>query len=147
LLLAKFWRDGIQTPVYLSMEAAQRGSGLRFAPPDSPGKNTSPDGGIWTISSTQTGNTLEESFIRRFEVLTGSIPSPIAAEAYDAVRLIIRALRETGPNRARVRDQVAGVRNNPGASGPISFDQEGNNRQTVRLVRMVVDDRPSAKQF
>jgi branched-chain amino acid transport system substrate-binding protein len=104
-------------------------------------------GGIWTVSSTGTGSPLEESFARRYELATGSLPSPVAAEAYDAVRLVVRAMREVGPNRARVRDQIAGVRNDPGASGLISFDQEGNNRTSVQLVRVIVQEKALATRF
>lgn len=150
-LIKRIWEDGIQTPIYLSQETAQVGYGLRFALPDAPPDASARDvdrrGGIWTVSSAGAGSPLEESFTRRYELLTGSLPSPVAAEAYDAVRLIVRALRETGPNRTRVRDQIASVHNDAGASGLISFDQEGNNRASVRLIRSIVQERPLATRF
>jgi ABC-type branched-subunit amino acid transport system substrate-binding protein len=150
-LIKRIWEDGTQTPLYLSQEAAQEtaqgGEGLRFAAAEALKSDVDSRGGIWTVIASEAGSPLEESFERRYESLTGSRPSPIAAEAYDAVRLIARALRETGPNRARVRDQIASVRNDPGASGLISFDQEGNNRASVRLVRLIVQERPLATRF
>lgn len=146
-LIKRIWEDEIHTPLYLSQETAQGGSGLRFALPDALEGAVDLRGGIWTVTSDGAGSPLEQSFARRYELLTGSLPSPVAAEAYDAVRLLVRALRETGPNRARVRDQIASVRNDPGASGLISFDQEGNNRTSVRLVRLIVQERSLATQF
>jgi branched-chain amino acid transport system substrate-binding protein len=146
-LLNRIREDGIQTPIFLSQETAQGGYGLRFALPDALESALDQGGGIWTVASAGAGGPLEESFARRYELLTGSQPSPIAAEAYDAVRLIVRALRDAGPNRARVRDQIARVHNDPGASGLISFDQEGNNRTQIRLVRMIIQGKPLAARF
>lgn len=138
---------GNQTPIFLSQESAQGGYGLRFDAPDALESEPDQKGGIWTVTSAPAGSPLEKTFARRYELLTGSLPSPVAAEAYDAVRLIIRALRDAGPNRARVRDRIAAVRNDPGASGLISFDHEGNNRTQVRLVRISVQEKPLATRF
>jgi branched-chain amino acid transport system substrate-binding protein len=146
-MIKRIGEVGIQAPVYLSLETAQGGYGLRFSLPDALENSVDLRGGIWTVASTGAGGPLEESFARRYELLTGLLPSPVAAEAYDAVRLVVRAMREVGPNRARVRDQIAGVRNDPGASGLISFDQEGNNRTSVQLVRVIVQEKALATRF
>jgi ABC-type branched-subunit amino acid transport system substrate-binding protein len=66
----------------------------------------------------------------------GRQPTPVAAETYDAVTLIAQALRRAGPNRARLRDQLAAVQGLHGASGLISFDNQGNNRTKVYLVSL-----------
>jgi ABC-type branched-subunit amino acid transport system substrate-binding protein len=63
------------------------------------------------------------------------IPASLPAAAlYDAVRLVAAALREAGPNRARVRDALAGTQDFAGASGTITFDGAGNNVAATRLV-------------
>lgn len=54
-------------------------------------------------------------------------PSLPTAAAYDAIRLLAGALRESGPNRARLRDALAAARNFPGVAGTITFDGAGNN--------------------
>ncbi len=77
-----------------------------------------------------------ESFARRYQIATSKLPSSIAAEAYDAVRLIALSVREAGPNRARVRDRIASVKELAGASGTISFDNEGNSLGGAQLVRL-----------
>lgn len=135
-LLKRIQEERTQSPIYLSQEAAQAGSGLKFFRPAASEREVDQGGGVWAVASGETRTPIEESFARRYELLTGLPPSPVAAEAYDAVRLIARDLRETGPNRARVRDRMASVRNVSGVSGPISFDNEGNNRTSVRLVRL-----------
>jgi ABC-type branched-subunit amino acid transport system substrate-binding protein len=71
----------------------------------------------------------------RFRLSTGADPSLVASETYDAVMLTVHALQTAGPNRARVRDEVAKVTNYDGASGKISFDREGNDRGTWQLVQ------------
>jgi ABC-type branched-subunit amino acid transport system substrate-binding protein len=63
----------------------------------------------------------------------GTAPSLAAAEVYDAVRLVAAGLRQSGPNRARLRDSLARVRDFAGVSGTISFDGAGNNRAEVAL--------------
>jgi branched-chain amino acid transport system substrate-binding protein len=77
-----------------------------------------------------------ENFARRYQAATGIFPSPVATEAYDAVRLIARAVREAGPNRARVRDHISNTEDFAGVSGTISFDSQGNNHTDVCLVRL-----------
>jgi branched-chain amino acid transport system substrate-binding protein len=75
-------------------------------------------------------------FEQCYEQQTGRLPSPVAAEAYDAVALVAEAFRAAGPNRARVRDWVAKVKDFSGVSGTISFDEQGNNTTRLRLVRL-----------
>ncbi len=74
-------------------------------------------------------------FATRFRQATGVAPGRVANETYDAVFLTVEALQRTGPNRARVRDELAKARNYGGVSGNISFDREGNNRGTMHLVQ------------
>jgi hypothetical protein len=48
-------------------------------------------------------------FYRRYHLRFGAEPGIGAAEAYDAVRLLAASLRQSGPNRTRLRDALAGV--------------------------------------
>jgi ABC-type branched-subunit amino acid transport system substrate-binding protein len=68
-----------------------------------------------------------KSFASRFQQSTGIAPSQAASETYDAVTVTVLALQTAGPNRARVRDQIARTNNYDGVSGRISFDREGND--------------------
>ncbi len=125
---------GDSIPVYLSQESAQASSGIEFpgslAQENGPKANTAAS----TVEPGGTAAAWRASFVRRYQAATGTFPSAVAAEAYDAVRLIARAVRAAGPNRARVRDQIASVRALEGASGAISFDDQGNNQAGARLV-------------
>jgi branched-chain amino acid transport system substrate-binding protein len=90
--------------------------------------------GIWFVTS-HAGNPAAsgEDFPARFRARVGIAPSLAAAEVYDAVRLVAARLRQSGPNRARLRDSLARVTNFAGVSGNISFDGAGNNRAEVAL--------------
>lgn len=52
-----------------------------------------------------------------------------AAGAYDAVRLVIAAIRQAGLNRARIRDALAAASPYDGAGGRIEWDPTGQNRR------------------
>ena len=112
---------------YLSDDASNDGR----TPPamDRPGEE------VWTISEGAPGSVQYERFTKRYEQLTGLPPTTVAARTYDAVTVTVHSLQAAGPNRARVRDQLARVQAFPGMSGAISFDREGNDQVTPHLVR------------
>jgi ABC-type branched-subunit amino acid transport system substrate-binding protein len=56
-----------------------------------------------------------------------------AASAYDAVKLLVAAIRKAGLNRARIRDAVRGLSGWQGATGVIRWDALGQNDRPVRL--------------
>jgi branched-chain amino acid transport system substrate-binding protein len=135
-LLRAILVNGIHAPIYLSQETAQEGSGLKLLTENTAGVKDPSGAGIYTVASGLEATPSRESFTRRYQAATGSLPGPVAAEAYDAVRMIARAVRETGPNRARVRDHLSNARDVAGVSGKISFDSQGNNLADVGLVRL-----------
>ena len=90
--------------------------------------------GIWFVTSgTGSPTATSEGFRARFRARVGTAPSLAAAEVYDAVRLVAAGLRQSGPNRARLRDRLASFGEYRGVSGLISFDGAGNNREAVVL--------------
>jgi len=70
---------------------------------------------------------LVESFHRRFEERYGERGGFVSAYAYDGMHMLLRAVREGGLNRARVRDALAGIRVFHGVTGEIRFDGSGSN--------------------
>jgi branched-chain amino acid transport system substrate-binding protein len=138
-LVERLRKAQIHSPIYLSPQAAQESSSLNLRPADIALEPDPPEGAVWTMASRGPIAPARKMFEDSYEQQTGRFPSPVAAEAYDAVMLIAEAFRAAGPNRARVRDWVAKARNIPGVSGDISFDQQGNNTGSLRLVRLRVD--------
>jgi branched-chain amino acid transport system substrate-binding protein len=91
---------------------------------------------IWIVTPRLAESPLRENFEKRYRARAGDLPTPAAAQAYDAVRLLAAALRRSGPNRARLRDALAELSSYTGASGLISFDRAGNDLTDVTLVRL-----------
>jgi branched-chain amino acid transport system substrate-binding protein len=91
---------------------------------------------VWRVALVGNNGPANRDFAGRFRARTGRPPSPAAAEAYDAVRLVAAGVRRAGPNRARLRDALVKVSGFPGASGKISFDGAGNNRTEVALAKL-----------
>ena len=77
-----------------------------------------------------------ESFARKFAGRCGVAPDYTAAYTYDAVGLLIAALRRAGLNRALIRDAVRELSGWPGVTGTITWDPTGQNtgRLTLGLV-------------
>jgi branched-chain amino acid transport system substrate-binding protein len=89
---------------------------------------------IWVAASAAPISAEQRTtFAERFQKLTGNPSTPAAAELYDAVRLIARGLRQSGANRARLRDALAAQTEYHGISGLITFDGAGNNRAEVAI--------------
>jgi branched-chain amino acid transport system substrate-binding protein len=73
----------------------------------------------------------------RFAARSGRRPDCRMAQTYDAVRLVIEAVRAAGPNRARIRDAVATMGRWRGAAGTVEWDAVGRNRRKARLATVV----------
>lgn len=72
-----------------------------------------------------------EAFIRAYQAANADrLPDHRGAGAYDAVRLIARAIEAAGTDRRRIRDYLAGVGTRhpafDGVSGRIAFDENGD---------------------
>jgi len=71
----------------------------------------------------------EKEFTARF----GKKPDYLAAHTYDAVNLLIAAIRKAGLNRARIRDAVSELSPFKGVTGTIEWDPLGANNRAVYL--------------
>jgi ABC-type branched-subunit amino acid transport system substrate-binding protein len=75
-------------------------------------------------------------FRRAFADRNGREPSPLAAYAYEAARVVIAAVERAGLNRARIRDELAATRME-GVTGMVTFDGLGGYRRDPVLVSLV----------
>jgi branched-chain amino acid transport system substrate-binding protein len=120
-------------PVYLCRKAGEGDlSGENRAPCAACGPQ---DAGPWIAAAPENPQAragFSQGYRRRF----GTEPGLGAAEAYDAVRVLAASLRQSGPNRARLRDALASVSTFAGASGAISFDHAGNDLTSVTLTHL-----------
>lgn len=65
-----------------------------------------------------------------------SLSDSRSAYVYDAVNLVIRAIRQVGTERVAITDYISGSKFPAGATGSISFDELGNRRDAARLFRI-----------
>ncbi len=75
---------------------------------------------------------LEEAFRKRFQ----RVPDYAAAATYDAVSLLVAAIRQAGLNRARIDDSLRELSPWLGAAGTVSWDTLGGNTRPPRLARI-----------
>jgi branched-chain amino acid transport system substrate-binding protein len=66
-------------------------------------------------------------FVQRFRDRWGEAPDIYAAYGYDGARLMIEAILQSGPNRFRIRDYLAGLDRWTGVTGPMIFDGRWDN--------------------
>jgi branched-chain amino acid transport system substrate-binding protein len=71
----------------------------------------------------------DEKFIARY----GKQPDYLAAHTYDAVNLLIAAIRKAGLNRALIHDAVRSLSPWQGVTGQIRWDPLGSNTRSVSL--------------
>jgi len=74
-----------------------------------------------------------DAFAARFHRRFGQEPDYAAGHAYDAIRILVAAVRKAGPNRPRILDAVRALSPFPGVTGTIEFDALGQNRRAVGL--------------
>jgi branched-chain amino acid transport system substrate-binding protein len=67
------------------------------------------------------------SFVGRFRARFGRDPDPVASYAYDGVAYLVRAIREAGTDRAKIRDRLFAPATFDGVTGTARFDVTHNN--------------------
>ena len=71
----------------------------------------------------------EDTFQKRFQ----RSPDFAAAGTYDAVQLLVAAVRKAGLNRARIGDALRALSPWDGVAGPVRWDTLGGNRRPAHL--------------
>ena len=74
-----------------------------------------------------------KSFDEKFTTRYGKQPDYLAAHTYDAVNLLVAAIRKAGLNRALIRDAVRSLSPWQGVTGQIRWDPLGSNTRSVSL--------------
>jgi len=74
-----------------------------------------------------------DTFDKEYTARFGRRPDYLAAHTYDAVNILIAAIRKAGLNRARIHDQVRAISGWQGITGEIRWDPLGSNSRLVSL--------------
>jgi branched-chain amino acid transport system substrate-binding protein len=133
-LIPRVREASASVPIYVCRKAAEAEQ-TAIAEAHRPACNND-GGGVWTTEALNAASKQHANFVQHYRQRFGADPGMGAAEAYDAVHLLAAAIRQSGPNRARLRDALADVKMFPGASGTIAFDHAGNDLTPIALVRV-----------
>jgi len=74
-----------------------------------------------------------KSFDEKYMTRFGKQPDYLAAHTYDAVNLLVAAIRKAGLNRALIRDAISELSAWKGVTGTIRWDPLGANNRVVNL--------------
>jgi branched-chain amino acid transport system substrate-binding protein len=76
------------------------------------------------------------AFVEAFTKEYGHAPDSFGAHGYDAMSVLLAAVEKGGQNRARVRDALAETTEFPGVTGPVTFNNVGNDKRKPPLARV-----------
>lgn len=93
-----------------------------------------------------------KAFNHTYRERFGEAPNTYAAHAYDGANMVIRAIREAGLNRYRIRDALAETKRYQGITGEIIFDDVYSDRgpvvmATVRNGKFVFNEPKPKNEF
>ena len=74
-----------------------------------------------------------DDFEKQYASRFGYQPDYLAAHTYDAVNLLVAAIRKAGLNRVRIRDAVREMSPWSGVTGTIRWDTLGGNSRSIQL--------------
>lgn len=86
-----------------------------------------------------TGNARYQTFETTYRARFGVAPTPAAAYTYDAVQILLRAIRTSGLSRAGIRDAIAGMQDYQGVTGKIHWDNGWANQAEPVLQKISSD--------
>jgi len=76
------------------------------------------------------------AFINEYKTLYGEIPGAVAAYSYDAVNMIVEAIRTRGLDHEKIQKALAAIKFE-GVTGKIEFDDKGNRKGPFQLMRIM----------
>lgn len=84
----------------------------------------------------RSGAPVVQEFVRRYQMRYHEEPDLFAAQAYDAVRMVISALQQGARNGRQVRDYLAGIRLYPGVSGSTTLVPGGPAQKQPVMIKV-----------
>ena len=121
----------LRQPLFFQTEAIQNPEVLREA-------GDAANGAFYILAAPATGKAVDD-FVAAYRAKFGNNPELFAAEGYDIVRLIARAIAtSTGKpvTGSGIRDFLYRVWEYPGASGTITFDKNGDVTKSFAIMKI-----------
>ncbi len=80
---------------------------------------------------------LVQDFVKKIRERHGKSPEANAALGYDALQILVRAIRETGSlDRPAIRDRIAATKDHQGVSGTITMGPDRNPIKPVAIIKI-----------
>jgi branched-chain amino acid transport system substrate-binding protein len=80
-------------------------------------------------------NPVVQKFVTDFKAKYGEVPDALAACAYDALRIVVDAIKAAGtPDRTAIRDALAKTKDFDGVTGKITIDENRNARKPATVL-------------
>ena len=132
LLMKQAKELDIGKPLFFQTEAVEDANVLREA-------GNAAEGVTYILPAPAEG-AASDRFANAYKQKYGKNPELFAAEAYDIIYLIAKAIEsnpDSKPSAELVRDYLYNVRNHAGASGSITFDKHGDVVKPMAIKRIV----------
>jgi branched-chain amino acid transport system substrate-binding protein len=85
------------------------------------------EGVVYSVPApADTASTAAKAFRNSFQKKFGEEPGITADAAFDAIKLLVAAIKTSGNDGAKIQAYLDGVHGYDGASGEISFDKNGD---------------------
>ena len=81
-------------------------------------------------------NPIIKTFVQRYTEKYGSAPGIYAAHAYDALRIIAKAIKDGGYSADGIRQALYSIKNFPGVTGETSFDEYGDVVKPIQIMEV-----------
>ena len=97
------------------------------------------ENGVTYIQPITASSTQAKEFKNKYLLSYSFEPPYYAAEAFDAVKLFEKALKNANGNTSLVKDELYKIQNFQGASGTISFDEHGDVKKPFEIGQVIND--------
>jgi branched-chain amino acid transport system substrate-binding protein len=77
------------------------------------------------------------AYKKDYEALYKEDASTFGGHAYDALTILLEALKKAGPDRIQIRDAVEGLKSLPGTAGIFNFSAQDHNGLTIDAFEML----------
>ena len=103
--------------------------------------------GVLAVADAMPGGSKEyNDYAAAYQKEYGEEMDAWAAWNYDAIMILAKALKEQGPDRAKVRAAILGLKDHQGVLGTYTFSANGDGRHSACIVE-VKDGRPVLKKM
>lgn len=87
-----------------------------------------------SVFDPDTGDATQKAFAAAFaKRFGGEVPDLFAAHGYDATRVLLEALRKSGPTADQLWKALRAIRDYPGVTGAFQFDEKGDVQKFPRV--------------